>query len=155
MFGKEKSTMAFNGNVSNTTTLIAKGTEIIGDIKFSGTLEIEGKVRGNVIAAPGGEAMSRVLEHGEVEGDIHVPTVIVNGTVKGEVHSSTHVELAAKAKVDGNVHYNLIEMVKGAQINGSLVYGGGDLSSKSPNVASPAVETNQGGFKKEPTLGEN
>lgn len=125
MFGKEKTTMAFNGN-SSATTLIAKGTEIIGDIKFSGNLEIEGQVRGGIIAAGGGDASVRVLENGEVEGDIKVQSVIVNGVVKGDVYSSNHIELAGKAKVEGNVHYNLIEMVKGAQVNGSLVYNGGD-----------------------------
>ncbi len=87
MFGKEKTTMAFNGN-SNATTLIAKGTEIVGDIKFSGNLEIEGKVRGGIIAAGGGDASVRVLENGEVEGDIKVPSVIINGVVKGDVFSS-------------------------------------------------------------------
>lgn len=132
MFGKEKTTMAFNGN-SNATTLIAKGTEIVGDIKFSGNLEIEGKVRGGIIAAGGGDASVRVLENGEVEGDINVPSVIINGVVKGDVFSSNHIELAAKAKVEGNAHYNLIEMVKGAQVNGNLVYNGGDSVKTEPS----------------------
>lgn len=125
MFGKEKATMAFNGN-SSATTLIAKGTEIVGDIKFSGNLEIEGKVLGGIIAAGEGDASVRVLENGEVEGDIKVPSVIINGVVKGDVYSSNHIELAAKAKVEGNAHYNLIEMVKGSQVNGNLVYNSGE-----------------------------
>ena len=37
---------------------------------------------------------------------------------------SAAVELAANAVVTGTVHYNLIEMVMGAQVNGSLVHGG-------------------------------
>ena len=38
------------------------------------------------------------------------------------MHSTEHVELAAKAIVTGNVHYNLIEMVMGAEVNGSLMH---------------------------------
>ena len=36
-------------NASNVTTLISKATEITGDIHFSGTLEVEGKIEGNRI----------------------------------------------------------------------------------------------------------
>jgi cytoskeletal protein CcmA (bactofilin family) len=122
MFGKERSS-GFNPNSAN-TTLIAAGTEIQGNIKFTGNLEIEGKVLGDVSADDSGVATVRVLEYGEVEGNLRVPTVIVNGTVKGDVFASEHIELAAKAKVSGNVHYSLIEMVKGAQVNGNLVYNG-------------------------------
>ncbi len=114
--------MAFQSGSS--TTLISKDSEIIGDIKFSGDLEIQGLVRGNIHANGDSKATVRIVEGGCVEGEIHSPKVIINGAVKGDVHCSDHVELAAKANVDGNVHYNLIEMVKGAQLNGNLVYAG-------------------------------
>lgn len=106
---------------SNSTTLIARDTEIFGDIKFSGSLEIEGSVHGNITANPGVEASIRILEDGHVEGDIHVPRANLNGNIKGNVHASS-LELAAKAKVEGNVHYETLEMLKGAQVNGNLVY---------------------------------
>lgn len=119
MFGRDKSSK-FSSH-SGSTTLIAAGTEIFGDIKFAGNLEIEGRVTGNIVADDATNSVVRVLEHGEVDGNVTVPTVIVNGTVKGDVHSSSHLELATKAKVTGDVHYAMIEMAKGAQVNGSLV----------------------------------
>lgn len=119
MFGKDKGSK-FSSH-SGSTTLIAAGTEIHGDIQFAGNLEIEGRVIGNIDAENGSNAVVRVLEHGEVDGNVKVPTVIVNGTVKGDVHSSVHLELAAKARVTGDVHYAVIEMAKGAKVNGSLV----------------------------------
>ncbi|WP_339339661.1 polymer-forming cytoskeletal protein [uncultured Oceanicoccus sp.] len=127
--------MAFSS--SNSTTLIAKDSEMTGDIKFSDDLEIQGLVRGN-IHADSDKATVRIVEGGRVEGEIHVPKVIINGDVTGDVHSSDHVELAAKASVDGNVHYNLIEMVKGAQLNGNLVYAG--AGKKTANVV---IDQNQ------------
>jgi cytoskeletal protein CcmA (bactofilin family) len=130
MWGKDK-TMAIQ--TSNSTTLISKDSEIIGDIKFSGDLEIQGRVKGNVIASSDNGSSVRLVEGGCVEGEIHSPRVIINGEIKGDVHSAEHVELAAKARVEGNVHYNLIEMVKGAQINGSLLYAGAaKLSAATP-----------------------
>lgn len=107
---------------SSSTTLVARDTEIFGDIKFSGNLEVEGHIVGNVTSNPGSESTVRILENGQVEGDIQVPKATINGDVKGNVRASV-VELAAKAKVEGNVHYEALEMVKGAQVNGSLVYG--------------------------------
>ncbi len=107
-------------NTENITTLISKATEITGDIYFSGTLEVEGKVNGNIIAEDDSAAEVRVRENGSVVGGISVPSIIVNGLVEGDVHSCRHIELAAKAKVVGNVYYNLIEMVMGSEVNGSL-----------------------------------
>jgi cytoskeletal protein CcmA (bactofilin family) len=49
--------------------------------------------------------------------------------VTGDVHSEEHIELAPKAKVNGNVYYKLIEMAMGAAVNGSLVHGGESDSS--------------------------
>ncbi|HEY6528464.1 MAG TPA: polymer-forming cytoskeletal protein [Cellvibrionaceae bacterium] len=106
---------------ANTHTLIAKGTKILGDLYFAGDLQIEGEIQGNVYAEAAGQARVVVAEHGIVLGEIHGTQVVINGQVKGDVYSSKHLELAAKAQVTGNVYYQLIEMVKGAQVNGSLV----------------------------------
>ncbi len=108
---------------SNDHTLISRGTEVVGDLHFSGDLQVEGRVRGNIIADNGGNAKVTVADKGAVEGEIHVPSVVINGKIVGDIYSSKHVELAAKAEVMGNVHYQFVEMVKGAQVNGSLVYG--------------------------------
>lgn len=116
---------------SNNHTLISRGTKVVGDLHFTGDLQIEGTVVGNIIAESGNDAKLVVAEKGSVEGEIRVPMVIINGKVNGNVHSTKHVELAAKAVVEGNVHYQLIEMVKGAQVNGSLVYSGAESHKKS------------------------
>lgn len=133
IFNKKEVSMGLSGNAS--TTLVSKTTEVVGDIHFSGTLHIEGILRGNVYVKDGSDGHLEVAENGRVEGQITVPTVRINGRVVGDIHSSKHVELAAKAEVEGNVNYKLIEMVKGAQVNGKLVYSGEDASKK----AKPAV----------------
>jgi cytoskeletal protein CcmA (bactofilin family) len=125
---------------SQSTTLISKDSEIDGNITFSGDLEIQGLVRGNIAASPDSKATVRVVEGGRVEGEVHAPIVIINGRIVGDVHCSEHVELAAKAEVEGNVHYNLIEMVKGSQVNGSLMYAG---SSKKTGKIESLLTNNQ------------
>lgn len=122
---------------SNNHTLISRGTKVVGDLHFTGDLQIEGTVVGNIIAESGNDAKLVVAEKGSVEGEIRVPMVIINGKVNGNVYSTKHVELAAKAVVEGNVHYHLIEMVKGAQVNGSLVYSGAEGQKKTAKGETP------------------
>jgi cytoskeletal protein CcmA (bactofilin family) len=103
-------------------TLISRQTEISGDMRFSGELIIEGTVRGNIFAEDESAALVRVTETGVVEGEIWVPSAVINGLVRGDVHCAKHLELAAKAVVIGNVYYSLIEMVMGSEVNGSLMH---------------------------------
>jgi cytoskeletal protein CcmA (bactofilin family) len=107
---------------ANIDSLIGQNTEIRGDVIFSGGLHVDGKVKGNVIAAEGDDSVLTLSERGTIEGEVKVPNVVVNGTVIGDVHALSHVELAAQARVHGNVYYTLIEMAMGAEVNGNLVH---------------------------------
>lgn len=103
-------------------TLIGQHTEVLGDIRYSGGLHIDGTIKGNVIAEPDSRSMLSLSEQGTIEGEVKVPYIVLNGVVIGDVHGGEHVELAAKARVTGNVYYNLIEMAIGAEVNGKLVH---------------------------------
>ncbi len=114
-----------NGKRNKTTridTLIGHQSKLIGDIKFSGGLHIDGTIQGNVIAENDGRSMLSLSEQGVIEGEVKVPYVVINGVVNGDVHGGEHVELSSKARVTGNVYYNLIEMAVGAEVNGKLVH---------------------------------
>ncbi|MGC8120124.1 bactofilin family protein [Marinobacter sp. VGCF2001] len=102
-------------------TLISGKTTVEGDVHFSGGLHVDGTVKGRVVAEEGSDAVVRLSEVGEILGDVVAPHIIINGKVKGDVHASTHLELAEKAVVTGNVYYRLIEMAMGATVNGNLV----------------------------------
>lgn len=118
MLGNKKS----GARNSGSTTLISHDTKVVGDIHFCGNLDVEGLVQGNVIAQPQKDAQVRVIGKGRIEGDIRAPCVVINGAVKGNVHSSQQLELASKARVEGNVFYKLVEMAAGSSVNGSLTH---------------------------------
>lgn len=108
-------------------TLIAPGTQVVGDVRFKDQLYVNGHVDGNVLSAEGvsgGESSATVVisEEGSVTGEIRVPHVVINGTVDGNVYATARVELAAKARVKGNVYYQLIEMQLGARVDGQLLH---------------------------------
>lgn len=102
-------------------TLVGQNSELTGDITFSGGLHVDGVVKGNIYAEPESGSILSVSERGFIEGDVKVPNIVLNGAVNGDVHAAEHIELAEKARVTGNVYYKLIEMVRGAEVNGNLV----------------------------------
>lgn len=108
--------------VTRIDSLIGQQTEINGEIVFTGGLHIDGKIEGNITAEDNSGAVLTVSEQGIITGDIRVPNIILNGTVRGNVYAEEHIELALNARVMGNVYYNLIEMAMGAEVNGSLVH---------------------------------
>jgi cytoskeletal protein CcmA (bactofilin family) len=117
MMGKKPATKMGKG-----ATLIAQNTEVSGDLRFSDQLYVNGHVEGNINAEEGSEATLMISDVGSVKGQIHAPFVVINGRVEGDVHAGTRVELAANAKISGNVYYKLIEMQLGAMVDGQLVH---------------------------------
>lgn len=107
--------------VETIDTLIGTGSILQGDLEFTGGLRVDGQVKGHVSAQDSSNGTLVLSESGVVEGDINVPHVVINGTVKGNIASSGHVELQANAKITGDIHYKAVEMELGAVLNGSLV----------------------------------
>lgn len=101
------------------TSLIARGTVIQGDVRFTGALHLDGRIEG-VVQGEGEDAMFTLSEHGQVEGEIRVPHAVINGHVTGNVDVSIRLELAAQACIDGDVRYQTMEMAAGAQVNGRI-----------------------------------
>ena len=110
-------------------TLIGRQTEILGDIRFSGGLHVDGKVKGNVSTQADGSGALWVSESGVIEGDVAVTTVVLNGSVTGDVHATERLTLAAKARIVGNVHYKLLQMEPGAVVNGQLLFEGAESAA--------------------------
>lgn len=100
-------------------SLIGAGTRVVGDLSFSGGLRIDGEVKGAVIGD--GEASTLVIsEQAVVTGEVRVAHVVVNGTVNGPILASHSLELQARARVNGDVFYEAIEVHQGAVVEGRL-----------------------------------
>ena len=109
-------------SVATVTTLIGPGTLIHGDVSFSGGLHLDGTIEGVLRSDGANNAILTISDKGSVSGEIQVPNVIVNGTVKGDIIASERLELAEQARIEGNVYYKLLEMASGAQISGKIVH---------------------------------
>jgi cytoskeletal protein CcmA (bactofilin family) len=127
MFGGKGGSKPHN----NIECLIGAGTTVEGSIIFAGGLRVDGRVRGDVIAAEGKPGTLVLSEQAQIEGEIRVSHVVINGTVVGPVYAAEYVELQPKANVTGDVHYKTLEIQLGAVVQGRLVY---ESEVKSENV---------------------
>jgi cytoskeletal protein CcmA (bactofilin family) len=130
MFGRRKQTS------TRIDTLLGKAANLNGDLEFSGGLHLDGRVNGNVrgSAADGG-ALS-VSESGFIEGSVEVTNIVMNGTVNGDMYARDRLVLGGSARVNGNVHYGVIEMAPGAVITGKLI----PLGGRAAPVENPAAQ---------------
>jgi cytoskeletal protein CcmA (bactofilin family) len=100
-------------------TLIGEGTALRGDIHFTDGLRIDGEVHGDIVAQSE-RSLLVISENARVHGKVKAGHVIINGEIKGPVHSDELLELQPRAKVAGDVRYELLEMHQGAVVDGVL-----------------------------------
>jgi cytoskeletal protein CcmA (bactofilin family) len=73
---------------------------------------------------------------------VEVTSIVMNGTVNGDMHARLRLVLGGKARVNGNVHYGVIEMAPGAVITGKLIPLGASASpATSPTESATSGET--------------
>lgn len=115
------------GKAATVETLIGRRTEIVGDVRFTGGIHVDGRIKGLVVSSGDKTAMLSLSESGVIEGDVRVPTMMLNGVVVGDVRASEKLVLNAKARVTGNVYYKVLQMEPGATINGQLVHDSAEM----------------------------
>jgi cytoskeletal protein CcmA (bactofilin family) len=94
---------------------------VIGDLKFSGNLEILGSVVGNVSSEDSGSRV-RILHGGSVKGDIKCSLIEINGNAEGNIFAREHLSIEEQSEIEGNIHYSSVEMQTGARVRGTFSY---------------------------------
>ncbi len=117
MFSKKKQKELLRATIN---TLIGEGTTIEGIIHFKGGLHVVGSVNGG-IRSDDEDSVLIVSEDSLVTGDIKVSHLIVNGQIDGNVFVDGKVELFDQARINGDVHYQSLELPVGAVVNGNLI----------------------------------
>ena len=102
-------------------TLIAKDAELVGDISFSSQLIVNGVLKGSTTGVDPGAAIT-VSPTGRVIGDIRAPMVLIHGRVEGTVYAIDALEVADGAVIQGDLHYQVLQMHIGASVQGRLIH---------------------------------
>ena len=101
-------------------SLIAQGSRIEGNLRFTEGLRVDGEVFGDLRANPDQPSILVISEEAIVQGSIDADHVIINGSVKGAVNARELLELQPRARIEGDVTYKALEMHQGAVISGQL-----------------------------------
>lgn len=103
--------------------MIGAGTVVEGKIRSQGSVRIDGKVIGEVVAS---EALA-VGIMGEVEGNVTGKNITIGGKVRGAVSAAEKVVLESKSIVRGDVRAAKLVIDEGSTFDGKV-----SMSEKTP-----------------------
>jgi cytoskeletal protein CcmA (bactofilin family) len=97
---------------------IERNSKFSGQLKFSGAIAIDGQVEGELVA-------ERVVVHegGTVNATIEGNTVVVAGTVKGDIYARAELEVLPSGVIHGSVTTPSINVRRGGRIDGRCTIG--------------------------------
>jgi cytoskeletal protein CcmA (bactofilin family) len=109
-------------------TLLGKGSEFNGKLTFKGQVRIDGKFTGQIETDD-----TIVIGDGAlVEASIIGGTVIIHGTVVGNVTAKQILELKQPGKVKGDLHTPALTIERGASYDGTCKMDGSAGRSPPP-----------------------
>ena len=107
--------MVKNEAFGKVSGFIDKDTEITGDIRFKDSFRIDGKFKGKILS---GSSLI-IGETGDLEADIEVGSISINGKVKGTLNASELIEVFSQGKVIGKVVTPRLIIEEGAFFQGT------------------------------------
>ncbi|RJQ64990.1 MAG: polymer-forming cytoskeletal protein [Desulfobacteraceae bacterium] len=99
----------------NLSAFLGEDTEIEGNLKFHGTLRIDGRFKGEITAI--GSLI--VGESGFIEADIHATNVLSSGEIRGAVSADEVIEVLEPGKIFGNIEAPNIVIHPGVVFEGN------------------------------------
>jgi len=115
MFKKSNKQTNLEINQQQISTIIGEGYTFTGELQGASVIRIEGKVIGNVNV----DAGVVLGETGIIEGNITSQSVIIFGTVNGNIKTA-QLEIKKTGIVNGDIFADTLEIQLGARYNGQL-----------------------------------
>ena len=100
--------------VGEISTLLGQGSEFEGKLTFEGTIRIDGVLKGEIFS----KDVLIIGETAQVEAEIDVGEVIIQGSVVGNVRAKQSIELLAPGRVKGDLRTPSLLIEKGAVFEG-------------------------------------
>jgi cytoskeletal protein CcmA (bactofilin family) len=117
-----------------TSTEIARGTKIVGEVHGSAELRIHGEVEGRLHV----DGSVVITESGKVQGEVHARTVEVGGKMVGNVVGRESVAILANGSLEGDVVSPRMSIADGAFFKGRVEMSGEDAAKPANRPAGAA-----------------
>ena len=109
--------MASDNDERRVTAWIGHGVEIEGRITSGQDIRIDGKVEGTIEV---GDHSITIGQSAMIKADLAARSILISGTVVGDVTASDRVELKAGASIDGGITTPRLVVADGAVVNGPV-----------------------------------
>lgn len=100
-------------------SMIGEGTTVIGEIKTTSSLYVNGKVEGKIAA----ENDVFIAEKGKVAGNVAGEKIVVSGEIDGDVTAKKVLEISKTGKVNGEITCDKLLIETGARYQGKVNVG--------------------------------
>ena len=117
--------------VSSSKNVLANDVDIKGTIKFDNELIFDGKIEGEIVSEGGSLTLGK---NANVNGEVRTKSVVVHGSVQGNIVVSERCELKASSQLTGDLKAMRIVIEEGATFIGKSEVTPG----KSPKIERPA-----------------
>jgi cytoskeletal protein CcmA (bactofilin family) len=107
--------MKSRGEGATLNGFLDKGSRFKGELSFEETFRIDGKFEGTI---PSGSELI-LGDTAEVDAEIRVERVSINGTLTGSVHASERIEIHPRARVTAELHAPVLKIEEGAFFQGT------------------------------------
>lgn len=102
---------------SGTTAVIGRSIQIDGDLRGEEDLRIEGEVSGTIHLKNNSLTIG---SQGKIKADVYAKSILVDGTMEGDLYGSERVAIRKNAQVIGNVTAPRVSLDDGARFKGSI-----------------------------------
>ncbi|HAG52241.1 MAG TPA: hypothetical protein DCL21_00445 [Alphaproteobacteria bacterium] len=114
----QESTSWQQETVKNSHSIIADNLHIVGDIRFSGTLRIDGKIDGKIELIKKQKGTLILSTTAQINGPVSTTNLISNGVINGRVYVDEKLECRNNSRINGQVNYGSLHLDSGAIIEG-------------------------------------
>ncbi len=119
--------------VERITTTLGRETDFNGVMRFRDSLKIDGAFTGEIVSS----GFLYVENGATITANIKVGSVVVGGTVKGNIEASEKLEMLATGRVYGNIRTAKLKIADGVVFEGKCEM---IRSPQSVNIFSGPVE---------------
>jgi cytoskeletal protein CcmA (bactofilin family) len=96
------------------TTTLGRETDFNGVMRFKDSLKIDGAFSGEIVST----GFLYVEQGASITANIRVGSVVVGGTVKGNIEATEKLEMLATGKVYGNIRTAKLKIADGVVFEG-------------------------------------
>ena len=96
--------------------LLGKGSSFEGKLTFEGTVRIDGRFKGQILA----NDTLIIGDEGVVEGEITVGELICSGTVRGTIRTARSADFLAPGKIEAELFTAQLRVERGVIFDGNI-----------------------------------